>query len=172
LASGISSINLLLVLLTGPFTPPDDPLQRIADEAVHRIVPGLTSVAPEVIDSVGAVLVGRKGDSVACYAVVRDVRGKDQPITFLLVLEPSLAITGLEILAYREPYGGEIRNSTWRRQFTGRQPGDPLRHGREIRNISGATISARSVTDGVRKILDAVRAGREALPALRPGGPE
>jgi Na+-transporting NADH:ubiquinone oxidoreductase subunit NqrC len=58
-----------------------------------------------------------------------------------------------EILEYREAYGGEVRNARWRTQFMGRQHSDPVRIGRDIQNISGATLSCEHVTDGIRRIL-------------------
>jgi Na+-translocating ferredoxin:NAD+ oxidoreductase RnfG subunit len=93
----------------------------------------------------------------AGYAVMTNVKGKDQPITFCVVLDERLTIRQIEILAYREPYGGEVRNASWLRQFFGKGPDDRLRPGRDIRNITGATISVRSVTLGVQDILAAVR---------------
>lgn len=98
------------------------------------------------------------------FGVLRTVRGKDQPITILVVTDTALAVTAVEIVTYREPYGGEVRRAAWRRQFTGRTPGERLRHNREILNISGATISARAVTDGVRMTLEDLDALRPRLP--------
>jgi Na+-transporting NADH:ubiquinone oxidoreductase subunit NqrC len=62
-------------------------------------------------------------------------------------------VRGIEILEYRESYGHEIRNDAWRRQFAGKSAADPLRLEQDIRNISGATLSCRHVTDGVRRLL-------------------
>jgi Na+-transporting NADH:ubiquinone oxidoreductase subunit NqrC len=49
--------------------------------------------------------------------------------------------------------GGEIRNPKWRQQFVGKRPGSQLRLDKDIKNISGATLSSRHVTDGVRRLL-------------------
>ncbi len=59
----------------------------------------------------------------------------------------------MDILVYREPYGGEVAYEPWRRQFRGKTAADSLRVGREIRSISGATISVHAVTLGVRRLL-------------------
>ena len=53
----------------------------------------------------------------------------------------------------REPYGGEVAYEPWRRQFRGARATDSLRVGKEIRSISGATISVHAVTLGVRRLL-------------------
>jgi Na+-transporting NADH:ubiquinone oxidoreductase subunit NqrC len=85
--------------------------------------------------------------------MVDRVIGKHEFITYALALGPDGTVRGIEILEYRETYGGEIRNPNWRRQFVGKKPGSALRLDGDIRNISGATLSSRHVTDGVRRLL-------------------
>ena len=110
------------------------------------------------------VLAAERKDTLLGYVVTDDVKGKDQYITYGLALTPDLVVTDLEVLTYREPYGYEVGYKSWREQFLGKTPADRLRHGREIRNISGATISARAVTLGVYKILCTLRILRHQLP--------
>jgi Na+-translocating ferredoxin:NAD+ oxidoreductase RnfG subunit len=98
------------------------------------------------------------------YVVLDEVRGKDQPITYAVAVGPDLAIRSLEILDYREAYGGEVRNGSWRNQFLGKTPAEPLRPGREISAITGATISSRAVTLGVRRVLVTLDLIRGRLP--------
>jgi len=54
---------------------------------------------------------------------------------------------------YRESYGFEVRSPAWREQFVGKTAADPVGLDQDIRNISGATLSARHVTDGVKRVL-------------------
>jgi Na+-translocating ferredoxin:NAD+ oxidoreductase RnfG subunit len=110
------------------------------------------------------VLVPTAANAVLGYAVVDDVRGKDQLITYLVTVTPELVIKDVEILIYRESYGGEVRNSSWLRQFFNKRPGDELRPGREIRSITGATISSRAVTLGVKRVLSLLHVLRSRLP--------
>jgi Na+-transporting NADH:ubiquinone oxidoreductase subunit NqrC len=81
------------------------------------------------------------------------VIGKHEFITYALALSPDGVVRGVEILDYRETYGGEIRNPAWRHQFVGKRPGSELQLGEDIKNISGATLSSRHVTDGIRRLL-------------------
>lgn len=81
------------------------------------------------------------------------VIGKHEFITYAVALTRDGAVRGLEILEYRETYGGEVRNVAWRRQFLGKSFGAPVRLGKDIKNISGATLSSRHITDGVRRLL-------------------
>jgi|GEM_PF-323249 len=96
------------------------------------------------------------------HAVVDDVIGKTRPITFLLALDAELKVLGIEILAYRESHGGEVKRRDWRAQFRGKQAGVPLSPGRDISNIAGATISCRNLTNAVRTRLCAMDAARSA----------
>ena len=59
----------------------------------------------------------------------------------------------VDILQYRESYGGEIKSPSWLAQFAGKTDASPLQVGNDIRNISGATLSSHHVTEGVRRIM-------------------
>lgn len=85
------------------------------------------------------------------------VIGKHEFITFAVGVGADGEVLGVEILEYKESYGGEIRRPQWRKQFNGKKLSDPLKLDNDIANISGATLSSRSVTDGVKRIL-AIRA--------------
>jgi Na+-translocating ferredoxin:NAD+ oxidoreductase RnfG subunit len=95
----------------------------------------------------------RSGDRRAGWFMVDRVIGKHELITYALALGADGTVRGIEILEYRETYGGEIRNPNWRRQFVGKKPGSQLQLDKDIKNISGATLSSRHVTDGVRRLL-------------------
>ena len=114
-----------------------------------------------VIDSSTAYRVVR-GDSVLGFAVVREVKGKDQPITFLVATDTADRLRDVDILVYREPYGGEVAYEAWRRQFRGKSTDDALQVGRDIRTISGATISVNAVTLGVRRALSDLTAWHQS----------
>jgi Na+-translocating ferredoxin:NAD+ oxidoreductase RnfG subunit len=100
-----------------------------------------------------AVLRVSRADSLLGFAQVGTVIGKDQPITFLVAIDPADRLKDVDILVYREPYGGEVAYEAWRRQFRGKSAADSLRVAREIRTISGATISVHAVTAGVKRML-------------------
>jgi len=96
------------------------------------------------------------------WFAVDQVIGKSEQITYSLALAPDGAVLALEVLDYREAHGGEIRLAGWRRQFVGKTAADPVELNRDIRNISGATLSCRHVTEGVQRLLKlhaAMRAG-------------
>jgi Na+-translocating ferredoxin:NAD+ oxidoreductase RnfG subunit len=120
--------------------------------SVTRIFGRGAIARPVAVNSDTALRVTR-GDSVLGFAVVRNVKGKDQPITFLVATDTADKLKDIDVLVYREPYGGEVAYEAWRRQFRGKAASDTLEVGRQIRSISGATISVNAVTVGVRRAL-------------------
>jgi Na+-translocating ferredoxin:NAD+ oxidoreductase RnfG subunit len=90
------------------------------------------------------------------------VIGKQEYIGYALAVDATGRVLRVDVLDYRETHGWEIRNERWRAQFVGRTTTDPVSLDRDIANISGATLSCRHVTDGVRRLLalDAMLAGR------------
>jgi Na+-translocating ferredoxin:NAD+ oxidoreductase RnfG subunit len=87
------------------------------------------------------------------WLLVDQVIGKSEQITYAVALDAKGAVTSVEILDYRESHGGEIRLAGWRKQFVGKTAADPVDLNRDIRNISGATLSCRHVTEGVQRLL-------------------
>ncbi len=92
-------------------------------------------------------------DRVAGFFIVDYVIGKHLVIDYAVALDPSGRVRHVEILEYRESYGGEISNRSWLAQFVGKTSRDPLELDQDIRNISGATLSSRHVTEGVKRLL-------------------
>lgn len=80
------------------------------------------------------------------------VIGKHENIDIAVGLTDAGRVTGIEVLVYRETYGHEIRNARWRAQFHGRDHSEILKLDRQIKNISGATLSCRHITDGINRL--------------------
>ena len=99
------------------------------------------------------VFAAKKDGATAGWLIVDQVIGKAEAITYALALDAHGAVTRLEVLEYRETHGGAIRLPAWRKQFVGKTAADPVRLDADIHNISGATLSCRHVTDGVRRLL-------------------
>jgi len=87
------------------------------------------------------------------WFIVDEVIGKHEYITYAVGLDVGGAVRGVEIMEYRESYGGEVRNPKWRAQFVGKTKASPLQLDSDIQNISGATLSSRHITDGVKRLL-------------------
>ena len=141
------ALALLLLAAQSPAAPP----AKVAASIARLFGPG-ARVDTLRVDTV-SVLRASRADSLLGFAAVGNVLGKAQPITFLVAIDPTDRLKDVDILVYREPYGGEVAYEPWRLQFRGKGAGDSLRVGREIRSISGATISVHAVTLGVRRML-------------------
>jgi Na+-translocating ferredoxin:NAD+ oxidoreductase RnfG subunit len=87
------------------------------------------------------------------WFIADDVVGKHEFIPFAVGLHQYGKVVGIEILEYRESYGYEIRDPRWRAQFSGKTRAAKLKLEDDIQNISGATLSCRHVTDGVKRLL-------------------
>lgn len=98
------------------------------------------------------VFAAYKENTLLGYVVCDDVVGKVELISYAVALNLDASVRQVEILTYRESHGGEIRHPAWRRQFAGKSAASGLALGDGIANISGATLSASHVTDGVRRI--------------------
>jgi len=93
-----------------------------------------------------------EGATLLGYVFVDEVLGKEQFITYAIGIDTTGKVSTLEVLAYRESHGGEIRDRAWRHQFDGRRGAEQLNFRADIKNIAGATLSCEHVTQGVRWI--------------------
>jgi Na+-translocating ferredoxin:NAD+ oxidoreductase RnfG subunit len=87
------------------------------------------------------------------FFLVDYVIGKHLVIDYAVALDLNGSVKQVEILEYRESYGGEVANPDWLAQFKGKTVHDPLDMERSIRNISGATLSSHHVTEGIKRVL-------------------
>jgi len=103
----------------------------------------------------GRVWKAQAGDRLLGLFIVDHVVGKHLYIDYAVALEPGGRIRRVDILEYRESYGGEVRDASWLAQFVGKTAANPLSVGQDIRNISGATLSSHHITEGVKRIVSA-----------------
>lgn len=85
-------------------------------------------------------------------AFLDDVYGKSLPITFLVIFDLNGKILDTEIIKYRESYGNAVQEKNWLNQFKGKDASSKFKTGDDISSISGATISANSVSTGIKKL--------------------
>ena len=93
------------------------------------------------------------GDKLLGLFVLDHVIGKHLFIDYAVALDTNGRVMRVEILQYRESYGGEVRESSWLAQFVGKTSSSALKVGSDIRSISGATLSSLHVTEGVKRVL-------------------
>ena len=90
------------------------------------------------------------------YAFIDKAPSKTDEFDYLVLFDADLIIKKAKVLIYREDYGGEIGSKRWLKQFIGKKGNDILVYEKDIIAISGATISANSMTVAVNKLLHTV----------------
>ena len=101
-------------------------------------------------------MIALNADKPLGIIVFDGVIGKFELIDYAVGIGNDGNIRNIEILAYRESHGYEVRLPAWRKQFVGKTKTDKLRVSEDIASISGATMSATHITDGVRRIVSTV----------------
>ncbi|WP_457616036.1 FMN-binding protein [Lutibacter sp.] len=82
--------------------------------------------------------------------------GKTDYFDFLVILNNDFVISKIKVLVYREDHGSEVGSKRWLRQFTGKSTKHTFKYQDDIAAISGATISAKSMTREINKFLKTI----------------
>ncbi|NNC69353.1 MAG: FMN-binding protein [Flavobacteriaceae bacterium] len=96
------------------------------------------------------------GDQKLGYAFVDKAPSKTDEFDYLVLFDADLIIKKTKVLVYREDYGGEIGSKRWLKQFNGKSCKERLKYEKDIIAISGATISANSMTVAVNNLLKSI----------------
>jgi len=91
--------------------------------------------------------------SKTVYLIPDRARSKSEWFTYILYVNEDGSIRDVDVMQYRENYGYQIDYPMFRRQFKGKTSPGKIIFGRTIHNISGATISAWSLTYSVHDLL-------------------
>jgi hypothetical protein len=97
--------------------------------------------------------VGKTNGKIDGWAFIQNTIGKHKPMTYMVGVDSEGKVNNVEVLVYRESRGSEVRTSRFNYQYEGKTPYDPIRINRDIINISGATMSVRSMSAGVKRVL-------------------
>ncbi len=82
--------------------------------------------------------------------------GKTDEFDFIVIFDKDLIIKKIKVLAYREDYGMEIGSKRWLNQFNDLKDGDQVIYQKDIKAISGATISAKAMTKAINNLLQSL----------------
>ena len=142
----------LPVALVAPAIPAHATQYLTVEQAQRALFPEADAFVPAAPGDPRAWRAARGGAMLGTF-VVDEVIGKHERITYAVGIAADGSVRGVEILDYREPRGGEVRDPRWLAQFAGKRDGAPLTLEEDIQNISGATLSCRHVTEGVKRLL-------------------
>ncbi|WP_342349836.1 FMN-binding protein [uncultured Nitrospira sp.] len=97
--------------------------------------------------------IGETKGEIDGWAFVQHTIGKHKAMTYMVGVDPDGEVTNVEVLIYRESRGSEVRKKRFSYQYHGKTIEDPIRINRDVLNISGATMSVRSMSAGVKRAL-------------------
>jgi Na+-translocating ferredoxin:NAD+ oxidoreductase RnfG subunit len=137
------------------------------EDAQQRLFPGakliqspvlLTEAQRDKMRSLSSVREPFKGERVwrteqGEWFIVDEVLGKHEMVKYALAINANGTIKGIEIMEYVESYGYEVGEASWRNQFVGKGSDATLKLNQDIKNVSGATLSCKHVTDGVKRLM-------------------
>ena len=131
-------------------------------QRVHKELIRLTPEKKELIEQrIGwkfpeesfELYIGETGDKVDGYAMIHNTIGKYKHMTYMVGVDPKGTCTDVELLVFRDAKGSEVGKKRFNAQYDGRTVSDPIRINKDIINISGATMSVRSMSAGVKRVL-------------------
>ena len=120
-----------------------------------RISDTLNAELPKKINEYNFFRISKGNDHLG-YVFVDKALAKTSNFDYLVVFNTELKVVHSKVLIYREEYGGEIGSKRWLKQFIGKTGGDRVNHETNIDGIAGATISVRSMTSAMDKLLQTI----------------
>ena len=94
----------------------------------------------------------KKEDKVLGHAILLKQKIRTKNAAILYMVDGKKTMVGLEIVSFKEP--SEYKpNDEWTKIFVGKTSEDILVAGKDIATISGATLSARAISDVARVAL-------------------
>jgi Na+-translocating ferredoxin:NAD+ oxidoreductase RnfG subunit len=155
-AAGLS----ILVTVSGCTDPVATGALQI--ETVHEIFPSATDISKMSI-SRDAQTSGRPGkhkiseirdsSGLLGYCVESEVVGRSGPFKIAVVLDKQLVVKRAIVVSYPWPRGRDVARRAFTSQFEGKGSEDAIEIGKDIDAMTGATISCRVMSEGVREAI-------------------
>ena len=79
-------------------------------------------------------------------------RVRTLPETVMVAVDPAGKVIRVEVLSFQEPQEYSAP-PPFRAQFVGRSLAEPLALRRDLRGITGATLTSRAIAEAVRRVL-------------------
>ena len=90
-----------------------------------------------------------KDNKLLGYGILVNKKVRSKNAVVLYFISKDSVLKGIEVIAFNEPIE-YLPSKNWNSQFENISTDTLLRSGKEIPTITGATLSARSITDGSR----------------------
>ena len=111
-----------------------------------------TTAQAKVRSNIVRYYVIKNDDNLTGYAVLLKQKIRTKNAAILYMVDANKTMLGIEIVSFKEP--SEYKpNKEWQSVFVGKTNEDALIAGKDIPTISGATLSARAISDAARIAL-------------------
>ena len=162
--------GLLLAVLLFPAGPAGARVFLTVDEALKLAFPGCdvarrtAFLTPEQVRRARELSQGEVTSALVNYSVATKSgqpagtayfdthRVRTLPETLMVVVDPKAQVVRIEVISFREPED-YLPRGAWYEQFRGKALDPGLQLKRDIRPVTGATLTARATTDAVRRVL-------------------
>jgi hypothetical protein len=121
----------------------------LTEEQVKKIE---TLAKSELESKLYTFYAGKRGEETLGYAVIDTHVLRTKTETLMIVINPDGTLRQVEILAFFEP-DDYMPTANWLNLFQGGPLNGSLWIGRDIPNITGATITSNSLVKSVRRIM-------------------
>lgn len=105
-----------------------------------------------VRDKAMSFYIGKQGGQTLGYAVAERVTNRSWTISYIVVMNTDGSVKNVEVLNYEGARNWGVQYESWLKQFFGMKADSDFR---SVSGITGATISVRTVTAGIQKIVSA-----------------
>lgn len=108
--------------------------------------------------------IGISGNDTTGIALIEEQPGKWGPVKFMILLDAqTMKVKNLVVMAYKEKRGRPIARKNFLKQFIGKGSENKFRLRRDIRGISGATVSSDCACFAVKKVIALIETGRKKI---------
>ncbi|MCR4398708.1 MAG: RnfABCDGE type electron transport complex subunit G [Firmicutes bacterium] len=125
------------------------------EAALRAVIPEAENFRETKKDGSSFYVATKAGKEIGVAIPVESKGYGSTPITMVVGVDMTGKVLRVKVLGHGETagLGSKIEQDSFLRQFMGKTPESPLVVGQDIDGISGATISSRGATAGVKKAL-------------------
>ena len=143
-------------IVTEVITPSADVIAQIKNELGGSLVHVQSGSQSEAVDESTqfTFYYGLKNGEKIGVAIIDTQPGKWGPVQYIICLDPKVGyVQNLAVMSYKEKRGRPIARKSFLKQFIKKNIGDPIKVRKDIRAISGATISSDATCFAVKKVI-------------------
>lgn len=141
-------------------------IKELQIETVHEVFPSATDIS-KISISRDVQTSGRPGNHIfneirdssglIGYCIESELKSRSGPFKIRLFLDQELVIQKVIVVSYPWQRGRDVGRYEFTRQFKGKGPEDAFDIGKDIDVMTGATISCRVMSEGIRDAIEILR---------------